>query len=177
MQISNADAAMPQSQPTDGINQHRVGSKQGSGFGRCFSLCPPLVQRAACSTQLPYSNLKQVLLSAEPQPVVSAHCLPQLTDTQSAAGNRNVAATPAPHSLMLGSSKHIHTPGTNSIIHTRGIAVDHTLPLEGPAVDQSHLVFCPPGRQEKDSNTKPKPASKERQKEAHQCKSRPIHTP
>jgi len=53
------------------------------------------------------------------------------------------------------------TPGANSVIHTRGVAVDHPLPLEGPAVNQSQLLFRPPERQENDSNTQPKPAGTE----------------
>lgn len=45
------------------------------------------------------------------------------------------------------------TPGTNSIIHTRGIAMDHPLPSESPAVNQCQLFFCPPRRQGNNSNT------------------------
>lgn len=54
------------------------------------------------------------------------------------------------------------TPGANSIIHTRGIAMDHLLPSEGPAVNQCQLLFCPPGRQGNNSNTNPtKPVDRE----------------
>lgn len=60
-------------------------------------------------------------------------------------------------------STHAHTPGSNSIIHTRGVAVDHPLPLEGPAVNQRQLFFCPPEKQENDSNTQTKPAPTEQQ--------------
>lgn len=160
MQICSADAASPHSQPTDGINQHREGAKQGCGFG---SFCPPPPSLGAVSSLFHPASLQQpqtsLLICRKATRGVCS--LPSTADTQSAAGNRDVAAAPPPHSPVLGSSKHTHTPGPNSIIHTRGIAVDHALPLEGPAVDQTHLFFRPPGRQEKDSNTQPKPASEE----------------
>lgn len=72
----------------------------------------------------------------------SAHKLRQGKDSLCSGQNRD---------LNLGVSAweeaNTPTPGTNSIIHTRGIAMDHPLPSESPAVNQCQLFFCPPRRQ------------------------------
>lgn len=129
----------------------------------------PQCSGATCSIQCPCSNPSEALLFAQMQPVASAHHLPTADahcsrEWKHVCCSANPSASPQHPYSVLRSSKHIHTPGANSIIHTRRIAMDHPLPLEGPTVNQSQLFFCPPERQANDSNTQLKPAHVDRER-------------
>ena len=173
-QISGVTAASPQ-QPSRSLQIGQTKTEKDSlysgqnrdlNLGASVPFAAPQCSEATCSIQRPCSNPSQALLFAEMQLVASAHHLPTADAHCSGEWKRvRCSATPSaspqhPYSVS-GSSKHTHTPGSNSVIHTRGIAVVHPLPLEGPAVNQSQLFFCPPERQENDSNTQPKPAHAE----------------